>query len=245
MNGSRTRKITSDTWARVILAIGYFHRSSAQVDGHVDEVEVERDADQEHAQDEHRRTTGLRIRARASSPSIFADRHVLADLLRRGVREGEGEQPEHERRPAGQVELDRGVHVGGHGLGDPAGDPPDGREHLDLGEVPLGVPQVVQRQRVAQGQGRGVSGAVQDEQRVEGAERRWHCGSDEQHGAAGQAEDAEHLLGREVAVGDQADEERGDHGADGERAVRGPDLAPRTEGGDQVGRHARRTTTPR
>ena len=91
------------------------------------------------------------------------------------------------------------------------------------GKSRLGVREVVQRERVAQRQRRHEQRAVEDQQRVERRERR-HLRQQAQHDAAEDAEHAEQLLRGEVAVGDQADEERRDHRADGERAVGQADL---------------------
>ncbi len=214
-----------------------------EVDAHHHEVEVERDADQEHAGDEDRERWPLHQRERIESQDL-ADRDVGAGLLRRGVRQHEREEAEGDRRRARQVELQRqllGRERGEHHAGR---EPADGGEHLHAREVPRWVSQMVHRQRVAQREGRHEDGAIEDQRRVERREGR-HLRQGKEHQPAQQAEHGQQSLGGEVPVGDQADEERRDHRAYRERAVREADLpAIEAKRVGQVGAHARVPAPP-
>src|SRR5262245_48241888 len=66
-----------------------------------------------------------------------------------------------------------------------------------------------------------------------------------EHGASKDTEDGEHFLRSEVAIGNQADEERGNHGTDGESAVGSADLlSTELEDIGEIGSHAHIPGTP-
>jgi len=77
----------------------------AEIDAHVDEVEVDGDADQEQARDADGERWLAEQRERVEAEDL-ADRHVAADLLGRRVRQREREDPEDDGDDACQVKHD-------------------------------------------------------------------------------------------------------------------------------------------
>jgi len=85
-------------------------------------------------------------------------------------------------------------------------DPPDGSKNPNEREITTGIAHVVKGDRVRERQRRHVAKRVQNEKRVEGAERRLH--RDEiHHDAADQMQHGKQLFAGEIAVGNNAHEE--------------------------------------
>jgi len=154
------------------------------------------------------------------------------------VGQGKRIDPKGKGACAGEVELERDLFGAERGDDQTGGHPAHGGKHLHVGEILLRVGQLVQRERVPQGERRHISGAVGDEENVERREVR-HLRQQAEQDPAEDAQRPEQLLRGEVAVGDEADEEGRDHRADSEGPIGQADLAAgELQGGGKVGAHA-------
>ena len=103
------------------------------------------------------------------------------------------------------------------------GDPTGGAENADRAELKLGVGHLAEGEGVGEGEGGHEAEAVEEEESVDFAEGYLLRGEEEED-AAEEMECGEDALGGEELVGDEADEEGRDHGADGGGACGKADL---------------------
>ncbi len=185
-------------------------------------IELQRDADQERAEDEDRERALAQQLERVEAED-GADRHLAFLRDRRRVRQGETEQPEHHRsggrnlqRPCGRLEAERPDEQARH-------DPADRPEDANQRELAAGIVHLPERQRVAQRQRRHVAERVDQQHDVERTEARLQR-REIQHGAAGDVQRGENALGRHEPIGDHADEERRNDCGDRRRPRREADL---------------------
>lgn len=110
---------------------------------HVHEVEVERDADEEHARDEDREGRLLE-EGEGVEPEDFAEANVFTGLLRWRVRKGEREKSQRDGNCSSEIELHRGLFAFQHDTERNATrDPADGGERFYEREIALRVFQMV------------------------------------------------------------------------------------------------------
>ena len=217
------------------------------------EVEAQRDADQEGADHEDREGAVFEELEGIEAEQL-AGRHGAGVALGRGVRQRERVERDGDGDTAGEGEHAVVVGEGGlcvrydlegsiiedarsgvDSAGDPCGDFSPVVDHVGGGDPAGGSGGHDNREplgrirRVGEGDGvdEAVSGhvgqRVDDERRVEDAEGGLLGDPPEQAGTQ-EVQDAEEALGRDVAVGDHADEEGRDERADGGRTVGEADL---------------------
>ena len=154
------------------------------------------------------------------------------------MRQSQREEGQRDGDASREVELNRGLLALQEREGDSPANPSHRRPELDPGEGRLGVVEVTEGERVPEGEGGGVEGAIEDEGRVEG-EEGVEAGEQAEGDAPEQGQGSQHFLRREITIGDQSDEERGDHRPDGKGPVGGPDLLPAEfQGVGEIGAHA-------
>ena len=180
-------------------------------------VAGERDADEERAHQEHRERRLLQQRQRAEAERL-GQRRALAGGRRRRVRQDPAEQRHRCRAVAGDEEHHR-LGVGLQELADEGDrrDPAERAEHARDRELLLRVGHVAERHRVRQPERRHVAEHVRQQVPLE--PRRIVCldrtGDADQHDQrADGVHRSEHALRCEVAVGDQAEEQRRDQRRD-------------------------------
>ena len=187
-------------------------------------IELQRDADQERSDDEHRERSILHQLQRVE-PEHLA--HADAPgRLRRRVRQQQAEHRERDRSRRSQLHRPS-RRFDAHRADDEAGDDPaDRAEHAHRWKLAPGIAHLPERQRVGERERRHVEQRVdehRDVERPEGGLRR----RIEQRDAAGEVQHGEQTLRREKAIGEHADEERRNHRGQRRRAVRQADLLSR------------------
>ncbi len=133
----------------------------------------------------------------------------------------EAVEAEQHAGPRGRVERQRGLfgdgrHQGAQDEADeqPGHDPAERAEYPDQGKLFFLRLDVVECQAVREAERGHVAQVVEQQEHDEHRGRTRRPGHREHHHTAQQVQHAQHLLGREVAVGDEPQEERRDDGRD-------------------------------
>ena len=200
-------------------------------------VELERNAEQERADDEDEEGAVAQQLERIEAQRVACTERRARRLGRR-VRQRQRVQPEQhgpDRRHPHRQDQRIGVqdpanHDAGH-------DPADGAEHADDGELPARIAHVVERDRVGQRECRHVAERVGDQRGIERGEGGLRRGEPEEP-APTRCEDCHEAFAREEAIGHHAEEEWRDQRGDRGGAIGQADLRAREmQRPGQVGAH--------